>query len=154
MKQIADLVSPGNIVADIGTDHGHVPIYLLQNNICPKVYAMDLSRNSLNKAIKSAGRFGLTGRMECRLSDGLEKLSPGEARTIIISGMGGILMTRILSARPDVVSGVEELILSPHRDAALVREFLENNNFRIIFDDVIRDKKKEYVILKAINKSG
>ena len=150
LKQIADLVTPGNRAADIGTDHGYVPAYLIKEHICPKVLAMDMSRGSLDKAVELSQRLGISDVMECRLSDGFEKLAPGEVDTVIISGMGGILMTNIMSAHSQVLGSLKELILSPHRDADLVRSFITENGFSIVEDKVIIDKKKQYVVLKAV----
>ena len=153
LKEIANLITPGYTVADIGTDHGYVPIYLLKNNISPKTFAMDMSKGSLEKAIESAERLGLSDVMECRLSDGFDKLAPYEADAAIISGMGGMLMNRILTDGIEVVRTLKEVVLSPHRDAPVIRDFLNNNGFEIIVDEVFEDKGKCYIIIKAVNRS-
>lgn len=151
LKFIADMVTTGNTACDVGTDHGFVPAYLLQENICPKVIAVDVSPGSLAKAKELAERRGLTDRMECRLSDGFEKLAPFEVDTVIIAGMGGLLMTRIMDSHPDVLASLDELILSPHRDHELVRSFIQEHGFQIVSDEVIADKKKTYHVIKAVN---
>ena len=155
LKTIAELVTPGFRAADIGTDHGYVPIYLLRNGICPFVIAADLSPGSLEKARGNIERAGLLIRdssqmpgIECRLSDGLSAFVPGEVDSIIISGMGGILMDRILRGCPEVVKCAKELILSPHRDVQMLRDFAEEFGFTVSEDIVILDKKKSYSILK------
>ena len=150
LKFIADLVTAGHTACDVGTDHGFVPAYLLRENISPYVLAVDVSEGSLAKARELSYRFGLEGRMECRLSDGFEKVLPGEADTCIISGMGGILMTKIMDAHPEVFTSFKEVILSPHRDADLVRSTISGYGFDIVFDDIIEDKKKQYVVIKAV----
>lgn len=152
LKFIADLVCAGPVAADIGTDHAIVPVYLLKEDRVGKVIAVDLSRECIKKAQDAAIRHHLEEQLEARLSDGLEKISPGEVSSIVISGMGGILMTQILESGLDVVLETKELILSPHRDADLVREFLENNDLEIVLDEVIEDKKKKYCVIKAVNK--
>lgn len=152
LKTIADLVTPGYRVADIGTDHGYVPIYLLRQGISPFVIAADLSPGSLEKARIQAERAGFleAGMMECRLSDGLGGIDPGEVDSIIIAGMGGILMERILQRGMETVSCSKELILSPHRDVQLLRDFAEEHGFLLSEDFVLEDKKKKYHILKII----
>ena len=153
LKLIAELVTKGNVAADIGTDHGYVPIYLLREKISPRAIAVDVSKGSLEKARENAEFFHLTiqdGTIDLRLGDGLSVLQPGEADTIIISGMGGILMTNILEAHKEVSLSAKELILSPHRDADLVRGFLNDYGFEIVFDEVITDKKKSYSIIKGV----
>lgn len=148
LKLIADLVTEGNVTADIGTDHGYVPIYLLREKKVPKAIAVDISKGPLEKAKQNAEFFHLN--MDLRLGDGLSVLEPGEAQTIIIAGMGGILMTNILEAHKEVSLTAKELILSPHRDAGLVRGFLKDYGFEIVYDEVITDKKKSYALIKGI----
>ena len=151
LKYIADLVTPGYIAADIGTDHGFVPVYLVKNEISPKAFAMDISKGSLQKAEELVAKLNLTEKIECRLSDGFEKLSPGEADSIIIAGMGGILMCSIMEAAPEVLESAIEVIVSPHRDTELVRSVLISHGFTIVSDVVINDKKKNYTVIKAQN---
>ena len=153
LKLIADLVTPGGVAADIGTDHALVPLYLLKEGRVSKAIAVDVSKDCLKKAQEAVEKYGLEGRLDPRLSDGLEKLKPSEADSIIISGMGGILMTNILQKDIGITKSAKELILSPHRDADLVRGFLDENDFNIVYDGVILDKKKNYCVIKAVNKS-
>ena len=171
LKLIADLVTPGYVTADIGTDHGFVPIYLLRENIAPRVIAVDVSEGSLRKAEENAVYFHLAegvqekyiynGRkkkpvfasselIEFRLSDGLSGIEPGEAESIIIAGMGGMLMTRILNDGIAVVRSAKELILSPHRDLQTVIDFVESAGFDIAVREEFIDKKKNYTVIKAV----
>ena len=150
LKTVAGLVTQGNTIADIGTDHGYVPVFLLKNEKIPRAIAVDISKGSLQKAQENAIRCGLTDRMECRLSDGLTALAPGEADTIIICGMGGILMRRILEEGKETAVSAKELILSPHRNPELICDFLKENGFTIIYDEIIEDKKKQYRLIKGV----
>ena len=150
LETIAKYVTPGYRAADIGTDHGYVPIYLLRNQISPHVIAVDLSKGSLAKAEQNIARAGFADMIECRISDGLEKIQPGEVDAIVISGMGGILMDKILRAHMDVVQNAKELILSPHRDPDLIRDFAKENGYAIVIDEQILDKKKYYTIIKMV----
>ncbi len=151
LKYIAGLVSPGCRVVDVGTDHGYVPVFLLREGICPRAIAVDVSPDSLQKAVELAKRAGLEDCMACRLSDGLQKVLPGEVDAIVISGMGGILMRRILDDGLETVLAARELILSPHRNPELIEEFLELHGFAIVADEVIEDKKRCYRVMKAVN---
>lgn len=150
LKTIADLVTPGYRAADIGTDHGYVPIYLLRQKIAPFVIAADLSPGSLQKAKENAERAGFTDPsvIDFRLSDGLSMIRPGEVDAIILSGMGGILMDRILRNGREVMQSAKELILSPHRDVQLLRELAEEYGFVTEADLIVKDRKKEYPVLK------
>ena len=96
MQAVADMVTPGGRIADIGTDHGYVPIYLVEQNKTDHAIAMDVRKGPLARAGENIVRFGCSDRIETRLSDGLAMLKPGEADTVIIAGMGGLLTIRIL----------------------------------------------------------
>ena len=96
LERIASFVQPGSRVADIGTDHGYVPIWLVQKGVCPSALAMDVRKGPLERAEEHVEEVGLSGKIELRLSDGLAKLKAGEADTVVIAGMGGKLTCRIL----------------------------------------------------------
>ena len=85
MQAVADMVTPGGKVADVGTDHGYVPIYLIEQNKAFHAIAMDVRKGPLARAGENIVRFGCSGRIETRLSDGLERLEPNEADTVIIA---------------------------------------------------------------------
>lgn len=149
LQAVADYVTKGTTVADIGTDHGYIPIYLTVNNICKKAYAMDVRKGPLEHAKANIERMGLSDRIEVRLSDGLSKLQCGEADTVVISGMGGHLTTEILEAGKDALESVEELVLCPHADVDVVRHYLHDNNYMIEKETMLIDEGKFYNIIKA-----
>ena len=97
---VAGLVTEGASVADIGTDHGYVPIYLVESGIASKVIALDVNQGPLHRARMHIVGHGLGDRIETRLSDGLAMIRPGEVETVIASGMGGPLTIRILQEGP------------------------------------------------------
>lgn len=150
LKTIAGLVSCER-AADIGTDHGKLPVYLLREGISKKVIASDKSEASCQKAREICVLYGLEGKMEVRRSDGLQEFAPYEADSIIISGMGGILMKKILEEGLAVTVSARELILSPHRDLALVKEFLADIGFSLTDEIKFTDKNKEYSVIRAVN---
>ena len=104
LKTIASFVSEGMCVADIGTDHGYIPIYLTSEGMTDKAYAMDVNRGPLERAGENIRKEGLDGRIECILSDGMEKL-PIDADSVVIAGMGGDLMEQILMGGEDRLFG-------------------------------------------------
>ena len=112
LKTIASFVSEGMCVADIGTDHGYIPIYLTSEGMTDKAYAMDVNRGPLERAGENIRKEGLAGRIECILSDGMEKL-PIDADSVVIAGMGGDLMEQILMGGEDRLFRLSELVLSP-----------------------------------------
>ena len=148
MKRIADLVTPGRVTADIGCDHGLVSAYLIEREICPKVYALDVAQGPLNSAKKNTSEY--SDRIELRLSDGFEALEKGETQCAIITGMGGHLILSILEAGMDKMEDGYELVLSPQSDIFLVRKYLCENGFEIVEEDMLKEDGKYYVIIKAV----
>lgn len=145
---VANMVTPCNVVADIGTDHGYVPIYLVENKICKKAIAMDINVGPLERAKENIRKENLENCIETRLSDGLEKLRHKESDTVIIAGMGGELMIRILEKGLHILDTVTELILSPHSGLEKVRGYLLENGFSIEDETMLIDEDKYYTIMK------
>ncbi len=149
MLRTAAMVSRGNRTADVGCDHAYTSVYLVEQGIAPRVVAMDVNAGPLARAKENVTRFGFEEQISLRLSDGLAKLEPGEVDTILIAGMGGPLMERILSAMPEVVAQAKELVLQPQSEVASLRQFLHANGFRIMREDALFEDGKYYVILRA-----
>ena len=148
LKTVADLVTPCEKVADVGTDHGYVPIYLVKENICQFAYAMDVNEGPLNIAKSNIAEEGLEDKIEKILSDGFDSFGDRDADSVIIAGMGGDLIVDILARAKDY--GFDELILSPHKRADLVRKFLSENGYKISDEKMVEDAKKFYPVIKAI----
>ncbi len=149
MLRTAGFVSRGNRTADVGCDHAYTSIYLVEQGIAPRVIAMDVNAGPLARAKENVKKFGMEDRIMLRLSDGLEKLVPGEADTVLIAGMGGPLMERILSTYPETVAGVKELVLQPQSEIAEFRRFVQSIGFRITEEDMLCEEGKYYTILRA-----
>lgn len=150
LKTLADFVTKGSVVADIGCDHAHIPIYLIQNNISDKVIAMDINIGPLNRALENVKYYGYENKIELRLSDGAKELKPLEADTILIAGMGGILMTKILNDSQEVIIKSKELLLQPQSDLAFVRKSIRQLGFFISKEEMIIEDNKYYFIIKAL----
>lgn len=147
---IADMVTAGNRLADVGTDHGYLPICLLQTGRVPCAIAMDIREGPLKQAEANMLRAGVCEKMELRLSDGLAALKRGEADSVVISGMGGILIRTILEQGKERAREAAELILSPQSDIPLLRSYLRTNGYRITDEDMTCDSDKYYVAIKAV----
>lgn len=150
LQTVADQVLSGGVLADIGCDHGFTSIYLVSNNKVKKAIAMDVREGPLGRAAEHVAESGLQGQIGLRLSDGMEKLQPGEADTILISGMGGALMEQILRAHPEVTKAAEELVLSPQSEVCRIRKCVHELGFRIAREDMVHDMGKYYVVLRAV----
>lgn len=149
LKTIASFVSEGMCVADIGTDHGYIPIYLTSEGMTDKAYAMDVNRGPLERAVENIRKEGLDGRIECILSDGMEKL-PMDADSAVIAGMGGDLMEQILLGGEDRLFRLSELVLSPQSHWEKVRRFLHSHGFAIEKEALIKEDGKYYIVIKAV----
>lgn len=150
LERVASFVTEGNILADIGTDHGYIPIYLVKNGIIPSAYAMDINKGPLERADEHIAEEGLGDKIETRLSNGLDKLNEYEADTVLIAGMGGGLIIDILERGKEVLKAVKELVLSPHSEWKDVRIYLNSNGYEIIREEMLIDEDKFYVIMKAV----
>lgn len=149
LKTVASFVTKGKRVVDIGTDHGYIPIYLVQSGKVPYALAMDINKGPLKHADINIAKYNLQNNIETRLSAGLREYNAGEAESIVIAGMGGNLIVEILSADADKWKTVDELILSPHSEIELVRRYLANNGMIIVKECMIVDEGKYYVVMCA-----
>jgi len=150
LKTIASYVPIGsNVVADIGTDHGYIPIYLIKNNIANKCIACDINAMPLESAKQNIINHSMENQIETRLANGLSKLKIGEANVIIIAGMGGMLIINILEDNLDTVKAVGLLILQPQVDEDMVRRYLHSISFSISDEKMIYEDGKYYTIIVA-----
>jgi len=154
LEKIASMVSPGRVVADIGTDHALIPIKLVGEGITDKCIAMDIGEGPITIASSHINEAGLTDRIETRLSDGFENYNNGDASSIIIAGMGGELIIDIISRKGDKLNAGDELILSPHTHVADVRRYLRLNGFRTVDEAMVQDDGKFYNIIKCVYEPG
>lgn len=150
LEAVAKMVTPGCTLADIGTDHAYIPIYLVSGGIVPRALAMDVNRGPLNKAVIHISQYGLSDKIETRLSDGLAAMEPEEAESIVIAGMGGPLMVRILTDGEKCAKAAKELILQPQSDLGQVRTYLEENGYRIVQEDMIWEEGKFYPMMRVV----
>lgn len=149
LKTVANSVVKGSIVADIGTDHGYVPIYLIQNNIAKKVIAMDVNKGPLLKANENIKKYQLENKIVTRLSNGLEKLNMNEVTTVTIGGMGGKLVNNILLEGKSVLESVEQLVLQPQSEIPDVRKMVHSLGYLILDEKMIYEEGKYYFVIDA-----
>ncbi len=163
LQAVADFVTKGNRVADIGTDHGFLAIYLIQSGQCPHAIAMDVREGPLERARGHIAKAGLTNQIDTRLSNGLAALAPGEAESAVIAGMGGLTVIQILEAAKAAPgwTSLREWILEPQSDLEKVRKYLRENGFFISRENLVLEDGKYYPVLyvrtaapKQAEKSG
>ncbi len=144
------MITPGLPVADVGCDHAYLPIYLAKENVSPYVIACDINAGPVIRAQENVEDVDLTEKIDVRQGDGLSVIKPGEVKCVVLAGMGGKLMIRILSEGTDVLEKVSEIIMEPQSDVSLVRHFLQDNGWRIISENMVSEDDKFYPIIKAV----
>ena len=127
MERLASKVPYGSRLADVGTDHGYIPIALVLRGKISSAVAMDVNPGPLKRAEEHICGQKLSAYIETRLSDGLTALQAGEADTVLIAGMGGNLTKRILAEGKEVLETVKELVLQPQSEIWKVRRWLREN---------------------------
>lgn len=145
----AALVTQGYTLADVGTDHGYIPIYLLQQKKIPSAIAMDINEGPLERAKEHIALYGLQAYIQTRLSDGVAALKPGEVEAVLIAGMGGGLVMHILKDGEKVCQSAKELILQPQSEIERVREFLREEGYTILAEDMVYEDGKFYPMMKV-----
>lgn len=151
LQTIADHVTPGSRVADIGSDHALLPVYLIQSERSPSAIAGELNQGPYEAARKQTADAGLTSRINVRRGDGLAVLQPGEADTVTIAGMGGSLMRDILEAGYEAgkLHGVSELVLQPNVGEDQVRSWLIKRDWCLQAEAILEEDGKIYEVLHA-----
>ena len=150
LKTIAGMVTAGNSLADVGCDHAFLAIWLIQNERIPSAIVSDVREGPLSRARAHVEEAGFTDRIEARLSDGLSAFSPGEAESLVIAGMGGPLMEKILSGKKEVRDSFRELILQPQSDIPHFRRYLMEEGFSIVEEEMVEEEGKFYPMMRAV----
>lgn len=147
LAAVAGHVPVGMALADIGTDHGYLPAYLVAAGRVPRAVAADVQAGPLEVARQTVAGAGLSDRIDLRLGNGLRVLQPGEAACITICGMGGPLICEILAAGP--LEGVRRLVLQPMGGEEHVRAWLAGHGWRLTDEELVADGGRIYAVLVA-----
>lgn len=151
LKAVSDYVSNDVVLADVGTDHGYLPIYLIRQKRIQRAIALDVNRGPLERAKAHIQSYGLGHRIETRLSDGVGQVKPGECDCVVIAGMGGALTIRLLEQGTSVFRELREFVLQPQSEIAKVREYLCKNQYCIQKENLVYEDGKYYPILYVVN---
>jgi len=149
LLKIASLVTKGKRVADIGTDHGYIPVYLLNKGHVDFAILADVNKGPLENARGEVRHNNLLEKVDLRLGSGIEVLRVNEVDEIIIAGMGGILISELIEAKKEVAHSVDKLILQPMQAQNELRKYLLNNGYEIVDEVLVKEDFRVYEIIIA-----
>ncbi len=150
LQAVADMVTEGNVLVDVGCDHGYLPIDLLMRRRIPRAVAMDIRKGPLERARQNIIACHLEEYIETRLSDGLLAMPRAEGETLVLAGMGGPLMEKILTEGEEAARGFAEWILQPQSDVPSLRRRVEQMGRQIAEERIVKEDGKYYPMLRAI----
>lgn len=151
LSAIAKLIPAGSVVADIGTDHAYLPLYLVQEQISPRVVASDLNPAPLAQARETVAAFNCLHKIDLRQGSGLDVLSPEDGvDTVVIAGLGGHTIIGILQEGLGRVPGLRRLILQPMNESGALRVWLAHNNFALAHETLALEGNRLYEIIMAM----
>ncbi len=148
LQMLADLVPEGARLADVGTDHGYLPVWLLQRGRIRTAIASDIGAEPLHHAQRTAQEQGIDS-VDFRLCDGLQGIKAEETDTVVIAGMGGETIAHILQQAPWTADGAHTLLLQPMTKAEQLRLWLSQNGYRFTGERLVRDKDFLYPIMQV-----
>lgn len=149
LAAVAGMIPPGTVVADLGTDHAFLPIYLALSERHPRIIATEARPGPLAAARENIRRFGVEGRVEVRAGEGLAPLAVGEAGVVVIAGMGGARVAGILERDPLRRAGVGLFVLQPLGASGALRRWLLGNGYRIADEDLVQERGLLYEVIAA-----
>ncbi len=151
LMAIADMVTKDNVVADIGTDHAYLCVYLVENKKAFRCYAIDNKQGPLNMASFNIENSDMRYHVFPILSDGMENM-PDDTQTAVFAGMGGKLICSLLKKDEKKAENLQEIILQPNTGVVEVRRFLNEIGWKIIDETVVKDGHY-YTVIKVDPKS-
>ncbi len=149
LSAVAALIGNCDMMADIGTDHGYIPIYLVEQKKVRGAIAMDIGKGPLQRAREHVKLHQLDEYIELRLSDGAKELTEGEVEEVVIAGMGGRLMMKIIGESIEIFRTLKGFVIQPQSEYGFVRHFLEDNGFSILQEDMIEEDGKYYPMMRV-----
>ncbi len=149
LSSVAELVRQGAVFADIGTDHAHLPIFLLKEGIAKRAVCSDINKGPLDSARRNSEESGLTDKMEFILTDGAAALSGKGITDYAICGMGGELIADIIEAAPHLKNKDTRLILQPMTKQSILRRYLFKNGFSTVTESYSSEGERHYVTMVA-----
>ncbi|NLW90303.1 MAG: SAM-dependent methyltransferase [Syntrophomonadaceae bacterium] len=149
LKAICSYIKPGSTVADIGSDHALLPLYLIENELSPWVIASEFGNGPFIKMQRAINAAGCRERIFVRQGSGLESICPGEADYVVIAGMGGDIITDILASDWNKAETFSHFLLQPMSRGCVLRRALAARGWPIVDETLVMEKGQFYVIIES-----
>lgn len=147
LSAIAQLVNNNSVVADIGSDHGLLPCFLLKEKIAKKAYAIDNKKGPLQASIENIKYYDLENKVEAVLADGLDDLE-NDVNSIVIAGMGFISIKNILESNVSKLNQLSQIIIQSNTETNLLRKWVMDNKYLICDEVIVKENYKDYFIIE------
>lgn len=147
LERVASHISKGSIVLDIGTDHGYIPVFLVKKGISPFAIAADVNKKPLDKAKELIAENKMNDKVETRLGSGFEIIKDGEVDEVIIAGMGGVLISDLITAAGEIPKKLKKLVLQPMQAQKELRKYLLKNGYEIIEEELVKEDGRIFEII-------
>ena len=138
----------GDVLCDVGTDHGYLPCYMIENGLCTKAYACDIAPGPLSSAVAHITEYGLSDKITAILSDGLDSIEKGDITDVVIAGMGGELIAQIISRCGWLKEGIN-LVLQPMKKPDILRKRLYELGFSVTAELACVSGRFVYSVMQA-----
>ena len=148
LERVADFVRPGALFADVGCDHGHLSVELMRRG-AQRGFACDIKEGPLQAAKRNLEKAGFAERVQTVLTDGLAGMEQSGVTDVVIAGIGGEVISGILERAPFLQQEGIRLVLQPQTREQVLRDFLANNGFAVIEEEVVSSGKYLYVVMVA-----
>lgn len=148
LKCIAKMVGKCDRIADIGTDHAYLPIYLIKEKICRKAIASDINKGPVEKAKFNIRMENVESSIECRLGAGFDNIKPKEVNVAVIAGMGGNLIRNIIDDGMEVFKSLDYLVVQPMQNTDILRKYIYESGYIVLDEDLCKDENKYYEVIK------
>ncbi|WP_026884906.1 tRNA (adenine(22)-N(1))-methyltransferase [Clostridium akagii] len=148
LECIAKMIEKCDSIADIGTDHGYVPIYLIEKGICKHAIASDINMGPVEKARANIKHENAEKSIECRLGPGFSTVKPREVNVAIIAGMGGNLIRDIIEEGIQVFKSLDYVVLQPVQNPDVLRKYIYESGYIVLDEDLCKDENKYYEVIK------
>lgn len=146
---IAEVSKGARSLADIGTDHAYVPLYAIEKLGVETAVAADINKGPLERAYENIKKFNMEDKITTRLSDGLREFSADECDTVVIAGMGGTLIAKILGESPQMKKKGIRFVLQPMTAESELRRYLSCNGYKTVDEFMTCEGNKLYTVILA-----